>query len=68
MHWKMIFFIGSCNRIYANCRNITLNIVIRKSKVIKECQKYIRRIPISFSDLCFVQLIDDEYQVGFSSL
>ena len=33
----LIFFISSCNRIYPNCRNITLDIVVGKSEVIKKC-------------------------------
>ena len=41
--------IGCCDRIYTNCRDHTLHVIICKSKVIQKCQKYICRISVTLA-------------------
>ena len=55
-------------RIHAICRDHALHVVVGESQVVQQCQQYIRRIAVALAGICLVQLVDDEYEVRFSSL
>ena len=62
----LIFVVCSGDRVYAHCRDHTLNVVVGESKVVQQGQKDVRRITVSFSRGSLIQLIDNKHQIGFS--